>query len=110
MEYFCFVLLYLILIVLHYVDGVDFRTFPHLIRGKSISNQLHGLLEVVQLHFNCVQKSDATRIDSIDSVVNGPSNVVIEDVIMMPKMTANKGKDEELVSCPRQLKYHYFHY
>lgn len=93
----------IILIALNYVDGVDFRTFPHLIRGKSISNQLHGLLEVVQLHFNCVQKSDATRIDSIDSVVNGPSNVVIEDVIMMPKMVANKGKDEELVSCPRHL-------
>ncbi|KAH8417362.1 hypothetical protein KR222_009764, partial [Zaprionus bogoriensis] len=80
------------------IDGVDFRTFPHLIRGKSISNQLRGLLEVVQLHFNCVQTSEATRIDSIDSVVNGASSVVIEDVIMMPKMVAPKGKDEELLS------------
>lgn len=45
-----------------------------------------------------MSKSDATRIDSIDSVLNGPSSVVIEDVIMMPKMVPNKGKDEELVS------------
>lgn len=79
-------------------DGVDFRTFPHLIRGKSISNQLRGLLEVVQLHFNCVQTSEATRIDNIDSVVNGAASVVIEDVMMMPKMIATKGKDEELVN------------
>ncbi|XP_017867101.1 PREDICTED: baculoviral IAP repeat-containing protein 6 isoform X7 [Drosophila arizonae] len=80
------------------IDGVDFRTFPHLIRGKSISNQLRGLLEVVQLHFNCVQTSEATRIDNVDSVVNGAASVVIEDVMMMPKMTATKGKDEELLN------------
>ncbi|XP_034488815.1 baculoviral IAP repeat-containing protein 6 [Drosophila innubila] len=80
------------------IDGVDFRTFPHLIRGKSISNQLRGLLEVVQLHFNCVQASEATRIDNIDSVVNGAASVVIEDVMMMPKMVAAKGKDDELLS------------
>ncbi|XP_064535866.1 baculoviral IAP repeat-containing protein 6 isoform X5 [Drosophila montana] len=80
------------------IDGVDFRTFPHLIRGKSISNQLRGLLEVVQLHFNCVQTSEATRIDNIDSVVNGAASVVIEDVMMMPKMVATKGKDEELLN------------
>lgn len=51
----------------------------------------------MQLHFNCVQTSEATRIDNIDSVVNGSASVVIEDVMMMPKMIATKGKDEELV-------------
>ncbi|TDG43863.1 hypothetical protein AWZ03_009727 [Drosophila navojoa] len=80
------------------IDGVDFRTFPHLIRGKSISNQLRGLLEVVQLHFNCVQTSEATRIDNIDSAVNGAASVVIEDVMMMPKIITTKGKDEELLN------------
>ncbi|XP_062126380.1 baculoviral IAP repeat-containing protein 6 isoform X3 [Drosophila sulfurigaster albostrigata] len=79
------------------IDGVDFRTFPHLIRGKSISNQLRGLLEVVQLHFTCVQTSEATRIDNIDSTVNGAANVFIEDVMMMPKLVT-KGKDDELLS------------
>jgi len=79
---------------------MDFRTFPYLIRGKSISNQLRGLLEVVQLHFNCVQTSEATRIDNIDSVGgNSAANVVIEDVMMMPKLVVAKEKGEEMV-CP----------
>lgn len=81
-----------------FADGVDFRTFPYLIRGKSISNQLRGLLEVVQLHFNCVQTSEATRIDNIDSVGgNSAASVVIEDVMMIPKLKVAKEKDEELV-------------
>ncbi|XP_068153762.1 baculoviral IAP repeat-containing protein 6 isoform X3 [Drosophila tropicalis] len=78
------------------IDGVDFRTFPYLIRGKSISNQLRGLLEVVQLHFNCVQTSEATRIDNIDSMggTNSGANVVIvEDVMMMPKLAAASKKE-----------------
>lgn len=79
-------------------DGVDFRTFPYLIRGKSISNQLRGLLEVVQLHFTCVQTSEATRIDNIDSVAgSAAASVVIEDVMMLPKLVVAKEKDEELV-------------
>ncbi|KQS39320.1 uncharacterized protein Dere_GG17289, isoform B [Drosophila erecta] len=81
------------------IDGVDFRTFPYLIRGKSISNQLRGLLEVVQLHFNCVQTSEATRIDNIDSVGgSSAANVVIEDVMMMPKHVAAKVKGEEMLN------------
>ncbi|XP_037726370.1 baculoviral IAP repeat-containing protein 6 isoform X3 [Drosophila subpulchrella] len=81
------------------IDGVDFRTFPYLIRGKSISNQLRGLLEVVQLHFNCVQTSEATRIDNIDSVGgNSAANVVIEDVMMMPKLVVAKEKGEEMLN------------
>ncbi|XP_070142867.1 dual E2 ubiquitin-conjugating enzyme/E3 ubiquitin-protein ligase BIRC6 isoform X3 [Drosophila kikkawai] len=81
------------------IDGVDFRTFPYLIRGKSISNQLRGLLEVVQLHFNCVQTSEATRIDNIDSVGgNSAASVIIEDVMMMPKLKVGKEKDEELLN------------
>ncbi|XP_070137301.1 dual E2 ubiquitin-conjugating enzyme/E3 ubiquitin-protein ligase BIRC6 isoform X1 [Drosophila bipectinata] len=81
------------------IDGVDFRTFPYLIRGKSISNQLRGLLEVVQLHFTCVQTSEATRIDNIDSVGgSAAASVVIEDVMMLPKLVVAKEKDEELLN------------
>ncbi|KMZ04446.1 baculoviral IAP repeat-containing protein 6 isoform X6 [Drosophila simulans] len=83
------------------IDGVDFRTFPYLIRGKSISNQLRGLLEVVQLHFTCVQTSEATRIDNIDSVGgNSGANVIIEDVMMIPKQVVSpfKEKGEEMLN------------
>ncbi|XP_030370289.1 baculoviral IAP repeat-containing protein 6 isoform X2 [Scaptodrosophila lebanonensis] len=81
------------------IDGVDFRTFPHLIRGKSISNQMRGLLEVVQLHFTCVQTSEATRVDNIDTASGtGASSVVMEDVMMMPKLVVAKEKDEELLN------------
>jgi len=56
------------------------------------------LLEVVQLHFNCVQTSEATRIDNIDSVGgNTGANVIIEDVMMMPKQVVAKEKGEEMV-------------
>jgi len=55
----------------------------------------------VQLHFNCVQTSEATRIDNIDSVGgNSAANVVIEDVMMMPKLVVAKEKGEEMV-CPK---------
>ncbi|KAM7359256.1 BIR repeat containing ubiquitin-conjugating enzyme isoform 2-T2 [Cochliomyia hominivorax] len=70
-------------------DGVDFRTFPHLIKCKSISNQLRGLLEVEQLHFTCAATSEATRIDNMDSMSanTGSSNVNMDDLLIAPMVT-----------------------
>ncbi|XP_073817547.1 BIR repeat containing ubiquitin-conjugating enzyme isoform X2 [Musca autumnalis] len=68
------------------IDGVDFRTFPHLIKCKSVSNQLRGLLEVEQLHFNCAATSEATRIDNMDTVSSSAStsNVNMDDLLIAP--------------------------
>lgn len=68
------------------LDGVDFRTFPHLIKCKSVSNQLRGLLEVEQLHFNCAATSEATRIDNMDTVSSSAStsNVNMDDLLIAP--------------------------
>ncbi|XP_059217801.1 baculoviral IAP repeat-containing protein 6 isoform X2 [Stomoxys calcitrans] len=68
------------------IDGVDFRTFPHLIKCKSVSNQLRGLLEVEQLHFSCAATSEATRIDNMDTVSSSAStsNVNMDDLLIAP--------------------------
>ncbi|XP_075144573.1 BIR repeat containing ubiquitin-conjugating enzyme [Haematobia irritans] len=68
------------------IDGVDFRTFPHLIKCKSVSNQLRGLLEVEQLHFTCAATSEATRIDNMDAVSSNAStsNVNMDDLLIAP--------------------------
>ncbi|XP_015038690.2 baculoviral IAP repeat-containing protein 6 isoform X3 [Drosophila pseudoobscura] len=80
------------------IDGVDFRTFPYLIRGKSISNQLRGLLEVVQLHFSCVQTSEATRIDNIDSVGGTAASSLVIDDVMIPKLVVAKEKNDDVLN------------
>ncbi|XP_037827973.1 baculoviral IAP repeat-containing protein 6 isoform X2 [Lucilia sericata] len=68
------------------IDGVDFRTFPHLIKCKSVSNQLRGLLEVEQLHFTCAATSESTRIDNMDTVSanTSSSNVNMDDLLIAP--------------------------
>lgn len=70
-------------------DGVDFRTFPHLIKCKSVSNQLRGLLEVEQLHFTCAATSEATRVDNMDTVSASASstNVNLDDLLIAPMVT-----------------------
>lgn len=75
-----------IYILLFAIDGVDFRTFPHLIKCKSVSNQLRGLLEVEQLHFNCAATSESTRIDNMDTVSSSAStsNVNMDDLLIAP--------------------------
>ncbi|KAL9897854.1 dual E2 ubiquitin-conjugating enzyme/E3 ubiquitin-protein ligase BIRC6-like isoform 3-T4 [Glossina fuscipes fuscipes] len=70
------------------IDGVDLRTFPQLIRCKSVSNQLRGLLEVEQLHFTCTASSEATRIDNMDTVsANSSSNINMEDLVAAPMLS-----------------------
>lgn len=68
-------------------DGIEFRSFPHLIKAKSINNQIRGLLEVEPLHFTCFAASEATRIetmDSLSSLSTTTSNINIEDLIVTP--------------------------
>ena len=69
-----------------FLDGVDFRTFPHLIKCKSVSNQLRGLLEVEQLHFTCTATSEATRIDNIENVstTTSSANINMDDLLFAP--------------------------
>nr|XP_014092668.2 baculoviral IAP repeat-containing protein 6 isoform X3 [Bactrocera oleae] len=73
------------------IDGVDFRTFPHLIKCKSVSNQLRGLLEVEQLHYTCASTSEATRIDNMDTVsASSASNINMEELIVAPMVDMPK--------------------
>ncbi|XP_036324883.1 baculoviral IAP repeat-containing protein 6 isoform X2 [Rhagoletis pomonella] len=76
------------------IDGVDFRTFPHLIKCKSVSNQLRGLLEVEQLHFTCASTSEATRIDNMDTVsASSSSNINMEELIVAPMVDMPKEQE-----------------
>uniref|UniRef100_W8AIN7 Dual E2 ubiquitin-conjugating enzyme/E3 ubiquitin-protein ligase BIRC6 n=1 Tax=Ceratitis capitata TaxID=7213 RepID=W8AIN7_CERCA len=76
------------------IDGVDFRTFPHLIKCKSVSNQLRGLLEVEQLHYTCASTSEATRIDNMDTVsASSASNINMEELIVAPMVDMPKEQD-----------------
>ncbi|XP_055907013.1 baculoviral IAP repeat-containing protein 6 isoform X1 [Eupeodes corollae] len=71
------------------IDGVEFRSFPHLIKCKGVSNQLRGLLEVEQLHYICSATSEATRIDNMDSSsTSSASNINMEEIII-PTMSNN---------------------
>ncbi|XP_054081324.1 baculoviral IAP repeat-containing protein 6 isoform X3 [Zeugodacus cucurbitae] len=76
------------------IDGVDFRTFPHLIKCKSVSNQLRGLLEVEQLHYTCASTSEATRIDNMDTVsASSASNINMEELIVAPMVDMPKEQE-----------------
>lgn len=72
-----------------FVDGVDLKTFPQLIRCKNISNQLRGLLEVEQLQFTCIGTSEATHIDNFDAVIttNGVTGTNIEELVVGPMLS-----------------------
>lgn len=78
---------------------MDFRTFPHLIKCKSVSNQLRGLLEVEQLHYTCVSTSEATRIDNMDTVsASSASNINMEELIVAPMVDMPKEQESYNVS------------
>ncbi|XP_067616443.1 baculoviral IAP repeat-containing protein 6 isoform X2 [Eurosta solidaginis] len=92
------------------IDGVDFRTFPHLIKCKSVSNQLRGLLEVEQLHYTCASTSEATRIDNMDTVsASSTSNINMEELIVapmvdMPKEQENYNLNDIVYNGDKQMK------
>ncbi|XP_037945587.1 baculoviral IAP repeat-containing protein 6-like isoform X2 [Teleopsis dalmanni] len=89
------------------IDSVDFRTFPHLIKCKSVSNQLRGLLEVEQLHFSCAATSEATRIDNLDSISTGNgSSINVEDIIMGPMQSVSVDvlKDPDIDKKPKEVE------
>lgn len=60
-----------------------------MIKCKSVSNQLRGLLEVEQLHFTCAATSEATRIDNMDTVSanTSTSNVNMDDLLIAPMVS-----------------------
>ncbi|KAL5282756.1 BIRC6 family protein [Megaselia abdita] len=79
------------------LDGVEFRSFPHLIKSKAVSNQIRGMLEVEPLHFTCSAASEATRIESMDNFASSSgSNINMEDILIQaPLQTFTKGEVTE---------------
>jgi baculoviral IAP repeat-containing protein 6 len=53
-------------------------------RKKSINNHIKGLLEVEPLHFTCCSTSEATRIESMDSLSMQATNVIDDILIETP--------------------------
>lgn len=77
------------------LDGVEFRSFPHLIKGKAVSNQIRGMLEVEPLHFTCSAASEATRIESMDNFASSSgSNINMEDILIQAPYAKSEGTAE----------------
>lgn len=77
------------------LDGVEFRSFPHLIKSKAVSNQIRGMLEVEPLHFTCSAASEATRIESMDNFASSSgSNINMEDILIQAPYTKMDGTIE----------------
>lgn len=77
------------------LDGVEFRSFPHLIKSKAVSNQIRGMLDVEPLHFTCSAASEATRIESMDNFASSSgSNINVEDILIQAPYAKMEGTNE----------------
>lgn len=96
------------------IDGIELRSFPHLIKRKGISNQVRGLLEVEPLHFTCLAASEATRIENMDALTSSTaSNITMEEIVTSTPLYNNvegffdakkdADKDNVIIFCLLQI-------